>query len=106
MVKIGSGLKNVNNDAIPIKPNDCYTFSYTSGTTGPPKGAMISHRSLTGCTATFTLHEDLRLNGEDRYLSYLPLPHLMERSVSLAMFYVGAYVVYLFSKIGSQVAIC
>lgn len=32
-------------------------------------------------------------NSEDRYVSYLPLPHLMERCVSLAMFYRGAHVV-------------
>lgn len=49
-------MKNVNNDAIQIKPDDCYTFSYTSGTTGPPKGAMVSHRNLTACTATFISH--------------------------------------------------
>lgn len=90
---MGSGFKNVNNDAIPVKATDCYTFSYTSGTTGPPKGAMISHRNLTACTNTFVSHEDLKLTADDRYLSYLPLPHLMERSVSLAMFYMGAYVV-------------
>ena len=29
-----------------VKPNDIYTFSYTSGTTGNPKGAMISHNNL------------------------------------------------------------
>lgn len=53
---MGAGFKNVNNDAIPVKATDCYTFSYTSGTTGPPKGAMISHRNLTACTNTFVSH--------------------------------------------------
>ena len=33
-----------------VKPEDIFTFSYTSGTTGNPKGAMISNRSIL-CTA-------------------------------------------------------
>ena len=56
MIKVGSSFKNINNDPILIKANDCYTFSYTSGTTGPPKGAMISHKNLTACTNTFVSH--------------------------------------------------
>lgn len=95
IIKQGSGMKEVNDTSVKIDINDCYTFSYTSGTTGPPKGAMISHRCLLGCTTSFHRHQDLKFNSEDRYLSYLPLPHLMERSVSLMMFYVGANLVYI-----------
>lgn len=93
IIKQGSELKDVTDADIKVDINDCYTFSYTSGTTGPPKGAMISHRCLLGCTAAFGFHEDLKFSSEDRYLSYLPLPHLMERCMSLMMFYVGAFLV-------------
>ena len=93
IIKEGSKLTHINNEYISNNSNDCYTFSYTSGTTGPPKAAMLSHKNMLGCVASFYSHEDLQFNSDDRYLSYLPLPHSMERSVSLAMFYVGAFVV-------------
>jgi long-chain acyl-CoA synthetase len=93
MIKEGSGMKDVSDASVKIGMDDCYTFSYTSGTTGPPKGAMISHRNLLAATNTFLKHQDLGFNSADRYLSYLPLPHLMERSCTMVLFYVGAYVV-------------
>ncbi|MCB1084322.1 MAG: AMP-binding protein [Simkania sp.] len=34
------------------------TFSYTSGTTGPPKGAMISHQNFTSFMAAEANHSD------------------------------------------------
>lgn len=76
-----------------ISPNDCYTFSYTSGTTGPPKGAMISNKNILAATNSFAKCKDLSITVEDRYLSYLPLPHLMERTTAMAFFYKGASIV-------------
>ena len=60
-----------------ITPDSIYAFSYTSGTTGEPKGAMISHRNLVG---VFPGASD-RLKGtkNDRYVNYLPMAHVMER---------------------------
>ncbi len=53
---------------------------YTSGTTGPPKGAMLSHRNLraaaVGAGDAFGVHERTEV------LSYLPLCHIAERLVS------------------------
>jgi long-chain acyl-CoA synthetase len=105
IIKQGSELKDVNDANIKTNINDCYTFSYTSGTTGPPKGAMISHKNILACGAAFARHEELKFNSEDRYLSYLPLPHLMERAVSIAMFYAGAYLVYILHYSGSPAEI-
>ena len=61
----------------PVTPDSIYAFSYTSGTTGEPKGAMISHKNI---TSVFSGASD-RLNGtkNDRYVSYLPMAHVMER---------------------------
>lgn len=56
IIKEGSKLTHVTNEYIPINANDCYTFSYTSGTTGPPKAAMLSHKNMLSCVATFDSH--------------------------------------------------
>jgi long-chain acyl-CoA synthetase len=50
---------------------------YTSGTTGPPKGAMLSHRNLVDAAATFERAFDS--SPDDEVLSYLPLCHVAER---------------------------
>jgi long-chain acyl-CoA synthetase len=55
------------------------TLIYTSGTKGPPKGVMLSHknRSLTSMAAT----ELCRFTPEDCSLSFLPLSHIAEQMV-------------------------
>jgi long-chain acyl-CoA synthetase len=56
------------------------TLVYTSGTTGPPKGAMISHANIMWTLRSAISVFDLR-EGE-RYLSFLPLSHIAERMIS------------------------
>lgn len=54
---------------------------YTSGTTGPPKGAMISHTNM---HAAFTDYDAVfSLGPGDEVLSYLPLCHIAERLVTV-----------------------
>ena len=52
------------------------TFSYTSGTTGPPKGAMLSHGNFLAFLAAFLNHDINGFKPDDVYLSFLPLPHI------------------------------
>jgi long-chain acyl-CoA synthetase len=54
---------------------------YTSGTTGPPKGAMISHANLVAAGQAFV--SALSAGPRDELLSYLPLCHVAERLLSV-----------------------
>jgi long-chain acyl-CoA synthetase len=53
------------------RPDDVAMLCYTSGTTGNPKGAMITHRNAITVAEVFTREEDVR--PEDEYLAYLPM---------------------------------
>jgi len=63
-----------------VKPEDLCTVVYTSGTTGPPKGAMLTHHNIVWTCET--LSKVLEGEPGDRRLSYLPLSHIAERATS------------------------
>ena len=68
-------------------PEDVAFMVYTSGTTGLPKGCMITQQ--THMYNLFGTNEILKLTDKDSVLSYLPLCHILERSISA-----GAPLVY------------
>lgn len=95
MLNIGANKTvDYNLERFKVRPDDCLTFSYTSGTTGAPKGAMISHRNFTSFLAAEKHNKDTKFCSSDVVLSYLPLPHILEREAIYAMLSVGAKVVY------------
>jgi len=55
-------------------------FVYTSGTTGPPKGAMLSHRNILFSIARFA--EAVETTEHDQTLAFLPLCHMAERTMT------------------------
>lgn len=63
----------------PPTPESILAFSYTSGTTGVPKGVLLLQRTimalLGGMVKLFVP------KPSDSYLSYLPYPHLFERAI-------------------------
>jgi long-chain acyl-CoA synthetase len=64
-----------------LDPGRAALIVYTSGTTGPPKGAMLSHDNLLAAARhAGTVFE---LSADDEILSYLPLCHIAERLISV-----------------------
>jgi long-chain acyl-CoA synthetase len=64
-----------------VAPGDMGTLIYTSGTTGPPKAVMLSHGAM--AWTAWTSIETMKISGEHRILSYLPLAHIAEAMFSI-----------------------
>lgn len=80
-----------------IAPDDLLEIVFTSGTTGDPKGAMLTHRNLVSNAES--LLEVFSLQSHERLLSVLPLSHLFEQTVGfLTPLLAGASVVYPISR--------
>ncbi|RWS09282.1 long-chain-fatty-acid--CoA ligase 6-like isoform X5 [Dinothrombium tinctorium] len=79
----------------PPKPSDVAVVCYTSGTTGDPKGVVLTHENVMACIAgvMFQLGE-FAPNKEDTMISFLPLSHMFERCCEAACLMVGARVGY------------
>ena len=74
-----------------LDAEDVAIIVYTSGTTGPPKGAMLSHRNLLAVAEA--TGEVYAAGPDDEVLSYLPLCHIAERLFSVINALYAAYVV-------------
>ncbi|MGH2706983.1 MAG: AMP-dependent synthetase/ligase [Actinomycetota bacterium] len=64
-----------------VAPEDLATIVYTSGTTGMPKGAMLTHANAVWTVQSAMKVLDLR-EGMERLVCYLPLSHIFERLAS------------------------
>jgi long-chain acyl-CoA synthetase len=70
--------KNLTNELdLPCK-DDIYMLSYTSGTTGDPKGVKLSHKMVIGCSYNCQTRIVGKMSTDDCYLSYLPASHSFE----------------------------
>jgi len=85
----------------PSAPDDTAVLMYTSGTTGNPKGVLISHKAILSIVgATCSPNSAVAVNGKSYltpktvYLAYLPLAHIMELAVEVTCFSVGAKIGY------------
>ncbi|EAN33363.2 AMP-binding enzyme family protein [Theileria parva strain Muguga] len=80
-------------DPTPGDPDSLNIISYTSGTTGSPKGVMITHKNFID-TVLVTIEGVCRPMGMDEqhfscHLSYLPMAHMFEKDFVNAVFYLG-----------------
>ena len=63
------------------KPDTIMTICYTSGTTGNPKGVMLSQRNLISVLETVIRDSAVPLDENGAHISFLPLAHIFERMV-------------------------
>jgi long-chain acyl-CoA synthetase len=80
-------------DQLPqVRENDLAALVFTSGTTGQPKGVMLSHKNIAS-----NAHAALGVVGireRDRALSILPLSHMFEATIDIAILSRGSSVLY------------
>lgn len=77
-----------------IKPNELCTILYTSGTTGFPKGVMLSHHNILDNVNNVNDILAPVCNSTDKALSFLPLNHIFERVVTYIYLFNGVSIYY------------
>jgi long-chain acyl-CoA synthetase len=75
-----------------ISPESLATIVYTSGTTGDPKGVMLTHRNIV--SNVVATKGWISLDPSDRLLSFLPLSHVFERVVLFRCLYDGVSIYF------------
>jgi long-chain acyl-CoA synthetase len=67
--------------SVEVGEDDVHTIIYTSGTTGKPKGVMLTHKNI--LSNVMAAKKSIEVTSEDRFFSFLPLSHALERTAGL-----------------------
>ncbi len=85
--------KAVEDRVAAVEPGDTATLVYTSGTTGPPKGCVLTHANLLAATSMFRSQLELDEVQPLIYM-FLPLAHVLARIAQLVVLDVGGALAY------------
>ena len=77
-----------------LSENDAVALCYTSGTTGLPKGVMLSHANISTTVIASTPRIPGLTKGQAKTLSFLPVCHSFERFIQYLYMYNGASIYY------------
>jgi long-chain acyl-CoA synthetase len=83
VVTLGKKTTNNNADvdvtAVAPTPDSPCIIMYTSGSTGAPKGVVVTHKNIVSCVSSYLAHlNTINFTDEDVYIGYLPLAHILE----------------------------
>ncbi|KAJ3443529.1 long-chain-fatty-acid--coa ligase [Anaeramoeba flamelloides] len=85
------GKKNFDEDQIVVpKPDSIATIMYTSGTTGLPKGVLLTHQNILAAAAGADFGSGFISKPDDSFISFLPLAHIFERELHTWLIYHGS----------------
>jgi long-chain acyl-CoA synthetase len=90
--RIEKGDRKFDLRAAGVAPTDTATILYTSGTTGRPRGVMLSHGNIMHNVTT--VHTSINPPPGSTWLSVLPVWHAFERAVEYCSIYFGGAIVY------------
>ncbi|MEX2467641.1 MAG: long-chain fatty acid--CoA ligase [Gemmatimonadota bacterium] len=78
--------------ALSVQPHDVATILYTSGTTGDPKGVMLTHNNIASNVRASRMV--LEVTELDNTVSFLPLSHILQRMCDYLFMWVGCRIAY------------
>ncbi|QLG73562.1 hypothetical protein HG535_0F00720 [Zygotorulaspora mrakii] len=93
LLKLGESARDEISTFLP-KENDTSCIMYTSGSTGDPKGVVLTHRNIIAGVAGVTDNVQGFIGIRDRVIAFLPLAHIFELAFELICFYWGGVLGY------------